>query len=121
MDVVKKSTSKSSKTNRQRAKAHKKLPTNIYEELRNPQFSEEERKQLRKRYWFEDFVVVLNPKYELPQRAKQYFIFIDNEGAVGFLKAKEFLEQDYPGTIALYYTVSWSEIVIQFCGTNEEL
>src|SRR5947209_3970410 len=78
-----------------------------------PHFTKEERDLLRRRFGVQEFVVVLNPKYELPNGAKQFFIFIDHEGSEGYHSTKEFLEKDYPGCIAIYYTVSWSEIVIQ--------
>jgi hypothetical protein len=120
---VSKNTSKSRKLVSRRSKSRTKLSGALVpnEELTKAQFTSEKRKHLRKKFGVERFAVVLNPQYKLPRGAKQYFLFVDNEGALGYQKAKEFLELDHPGPIALYYTVSWSEIVIQFCGTDQEL
>jgi hypothetical protein len=110
--------------NRRSRRKESSKPAELKKSAAQPYFLLDKNQQakLKKHLGIQDFIAIVNPRFQLPFGAKQFFLFIDHEGSERYRLAQEFIKENRnPGITAVYYTVSWSEIVIQFCGTEEEL
>jgi hypothetical protein len=83
----------------------------------------EEKTLLAVQYKVEHHVCVLNPSIirQVGGGLRHFYLFIDHGRADVYHAIQEYLARPHSGLVGVYYTVSWSEIVIQFCGTTENV
>jgi DNA-binding Lrp family transcriptional regulator len=87
-------------------------------ELKKPQ-----RTELRASLKVDAYGAILNPALlpKLTPNIRYYFVFVDHASAEAYRACKAFLEKPQSGVTAVYYTVSWYEVICQFSGTKTDL